>query len=80
MENKILDFGFDNLKLLLNNKKLLNDIEIREKRILIDKELASIYTLINELLIIENKENTITKNEPSQYFYLKNVISNILNL
>lgn len=72
--------GVDKLKLLLNNKKLLNDIEIREKRILIDKELASIYTLINELLIIENKENTITKNEPSQYFYLKNVISNILNL
>lgn len=65
---------------LCNNKKLLNDVDIQEKRILINKHLISIYQKIEDLIKIETEDNNITNGENSNYFYLKNVIDKILKL
>lgn len=67
-------------KLLYENKILSNDIQIQEKRILINKELIKIYCQLGELINFESNDNTITNGQKSNYFYLKNIINNILNI
>lgn len=65
---------------LYDNKKLLNDIFIQEKRISINKDLICIYQKLEDLIKAEMEDNNITNGENSNYFYLKNVINRILKL
>lgn len=70
----------ENQILLKNNKILTNDIKIQEKRIIINKNLIHIYGQLDELSLLESRDNTVTNNQISNYIYLKNIIESILKI